>query len=222
MIDVLNLKQHNSGKDMIDINKINFEKMDGIIPAIVQDYYSMEILTIGFMNKEALEKTLSERLVIFYSRSKKTLWTKGEASGNYLSVVECVVDCDNDSLLIYAKSHGPTCHNGDISCFKADNLPPFLQFHKMIEVINDRYKNPKDNSYITKIANEGTKRIAQKVGEEGVEVALAAVDGDDNELANEATDLLFHLFVLLRDKQLNFEEITNIIKDRMNKLVNNS
>jgi phosphoribosyl-ATP pyrophosphohydrolase/phosphoribosyl-AMP cyclohydrolase len=197
------------------LEKINFDKLGGLIPACIQDYATMQILMIGFMNKEALERTLVTKQVTFFSRSKNRLWTKGETSGNYLAVISYCLDCDNDALLIYAKASGPTCHTGDVSCFNTALEPPLYSLAKMIATIEDRYHYPQNNSYTNKLFTAGTKRIAQKVGEEGVEVALAAVSDDNEELANETADLLFHLFVLLKNKKLDFSTITNILQKRM-------
>ncbi len=200
---------------MLNIQDINFDKLGGLIPVCVQDYASLQILMVGFMNQEALQCTLDTGFVTFYSRSKNRLWTKGETSDNFLSVVRYSLDCDNDSLLIFAKAAGPTCHTGDISCFTTKDMPSQFWLSKLIEIIEDREKNPQLNSYTTKLFQEGTKRIAQKVGEEGVEVALAAVCGDDEELANEVVDLLFHLFVLLKSKNMDLEKIWDVLRERM-------
>jgi phosphoribosyl-AMP cyclohydrolase / phosphoribosyl-ATP pyrophosphohydrolase len=202
---------------MLDIEKINFAKMHGLIPVCVQDFYSMQVLMQGFMNQEALEKTLMTKKVTFFSRSKNRLWTKGETSGNYLTVVDCSTDCDNDALLIYVIAHGPTCHTGDVSCFKTDAAPPFLQLAKLAAIVKERYQHPQADSYTAKLFREGTKRIAQKVGEEGLEVALAAILDDKSELANEVADLLYHLFVLLQEKNLTFTAICKVLEERMKK-----
>ena len=198
----------------INIDQINFDKLGGLIPAVVQDCESMQILMVGFMNREAIEQTIKAKRVTFFSRSKGRIWVKGEASGNYLSLINLALDCDNDSLLIYAKPTGPTCHKGDMSCFKTEQ--PTIS--KLIKIIDSRYENPQENSYVTKLFSEGTKRIAQKVGEEGVEVALAAAVGDNEELANETADLLFHLLVLLRQQGLDFSVITDVLEKRIGKI----
>jgi phosphoribosyl-ATP pyrophosphohydrolase/phosphoribosyl-AMP cyclohydrolase len=202
---------------MIDVNTINFNKQAGLIPVCVQDYTSMQVLMMAFMNKEALEQSLLTKKVTFWSRTKQRLWTKGETSGNYLLVVDVLMDCDNDALLIYVTPVGPTCHTGKDSCFNLDQASSLNCLEKLIKLIENRHEYPQENSYTTNLFNEGTKRIAQKVGEEGLEVAIAAVAGDDEELANESADLLYHLFVLLKQKELKFSAVTNILQDRMQK-----
>lgn len=200
---------------MLDTSQINFDKLNGLIPVCVQDHASMQLLMLGFMNKQALEQTLATQKVTFWSRSKKRLWVKGETSGNYLHVISLSLDCDHDSLLIYAKSAGPTCHTGDTSCFKTSYTPALYCLAKLDSVIENRYLHPVDGSYTTQLFQQGTKRIAQKVGEEGVEVALAAVAGTKNELADEVADLLFHLLVLLKNQQLPFDAIMKVLQTRM-------
>ncbi|GAB7140254.1 bifunctional phosphoribosyl-AMP cyclohydrolase/phosphoribosyl-ATP diphosphatase HisIE [Deferribacterales bacterium RsTz2092] len=199
----------------LDFSKLDFDKLGGLIPACVQDYKSMRLLMVGFMNRDALEKTLATGLVCFWSRDRKCLWTKGETSGNTLSVKDMVVDCDNDTLLIFAKAAGPTCHTGAESCFDSDELPAVYWLSKLEKIIEGRHKDAPEGSYTVKLFEDGVKRIAQKVGEEGVETALAATCGDNEELANEAADLLFHLLVLLRSKNMELSAVTDVLKDRM-------
>lgn len=204
---------------MLDIDKINFHKLNGLIPACVQDHETLQVLMIGFMNRQALEQTIATGKVTFWSRSKNRLWVKGETSGNFLSVIDCVIDCDDDSLLVYAKPHGPTCHKGTASCFQAEDadIPTLCTLIKLNNVIDDRHQHPKSGSYTTQLFQSGTKRIAQKVGEEGVEVALAAVAETHYELANEAADLLFHLLVLLKHKNLDLKTVAHILENRARK-----
>lgn len=193
---------------------LNFDKLNGLIPACVQDYQSMQVLMIGFMNQAALEQTLATGRVTFFSRSKDRLWTKGETSGHYLSVIECVGDCDQDSVLILATPAGPTCHTGETSCFNLQSTPPLDELNRLLTVIDDRYQFRPADSYATSLFNQGTQRIAQKVGEEGVEVALAAVSGDPSALANETADLLFHLLILLKNNQVDLAQVMEVLAAR--------
>ena len=170
---------------------------------------------LGYMNEEAFEKTKSEERVTFYSRSKERLWTKGESSGNFLDVKSIHVDCDNDTILIIATPSGPTCHTGDVSCFH-DDLPEDIRFLGSLQKIIDQRisEGDEESSYTAKLVSAGTKRIAQKVGEEGVEVSLAAVSGDNEELLNESADLLYHLEVLLKSKELSLQDVAAVLYDR--------
>lgn len=200
---------------MINLDQINFEKLDGLIPVCIQDNLSFQILMIGFMNREALEITIQTKRVTFWSRTKNRLWIKGETSGNYLEVINIYLDCDNDSVLIFAKANGPTCHTGLTSCFGEIEQKPLLVINELIKTIEDRFNNPKLDSYTTKLFAEGIKRIAQKVGEEGLEVALAAVCEDKKELSSEIADLIFHLLVLMKKLEVNFKDISKVLKYRM-------
>jgi phosphoribosyl-AMP cyclohydrolase / phosphoribosyl-ATP pyrophosphohydrolase len=191
-----------------EINSLDWSKSDGLLPAIVQDARSATVLMLGYMNREALRKTLAEQKVTFFSRSKQRLWTKGETSGNFLNVVSVQADCDNDTLLITALPDGPTCHTGTDSCFgevetDARNVS-FLT--KLEDVIAQRVRERPDGSYTARIWAEGPNRIAQKVGEEGVEVALAAVTQPDDRLIGESADLLFHLALLLKSRNLSLRD----------------
>lgn len=197
----------------INLENVNFSKLQGLIPVCIQDQDTMQVLMVGFMNQEALEETIYTRKVTFYSRTKNKLWIKGETSGNFLEVINIQVDCDQDSLLIYARPVGPTCHTGSISCFNDDQLPPLYWLAYLIEVIKVR-QHEGETSYTSKLMASGIKRIAQKVGEEGVEVALAAVANQDEELTNECVDLFYHLFVLLQSKQIPLADIARIIRSR--------
>jgi phosphoribosyl-ATP pyrophosphohydrolase/phosphoribosyl-AMP cyclohydrolase len=193
-----------------------WEKMGGMIPAIVQDPLDGRVLMQGFMNKEALDTTLESGKVTFWSRSQNKLWTKGETSGNTLDLVEIHVDCDRDCLLVHARPEGPTCHLGTDSCFDGQGkVSPELAFLAELEcVIAERDKTRPKGSYTTTLFEFGVKRIAQKVGEEGVETALAATAGDDEELVNESADLIYHLLVLLRSRKLDLSSIIEVLRQR--------
>lgn len=201
---------------MIDIEKLNFQKLNGIIPAVIVDASTDKVVMLGFMNKEALNKTLETRLVTFFSRTKNSLWTKGETSGNYLNLVDIKIDCDNDSLLIYANPQGPTCHTGNYSCFnvKKDSIK-FLE--ELFELIKKRKIELPENSYTTKLFNQGENRIIQKVGEEAIETVIAAKNNDKVEIINEVSDLIYHLFVLLSEKEIELTEIVANLENRHNK-----
>jgi len=193
-----------------------WEKMGGLIPAIVQDSFDGRVLMQGYMNQEALDATLESGKVTFWSRSQNKLWTKGETSGNTLDLVEIHVDCDRDCLLVRARPEGPTCHLGTDTCFDSeDRVTPDLAFLAELErVITERDKQRPKGSYTTTLFESGVKRIAQKVGEEGVETALAAATGDDDELLNESADLIYHLLVLLRSRNLELEALIAVLKTR--------
>jgi phosphoribosyl-ATP pyrophosphohydrolase/phosphoribosyl-AMP cyclohydrolase len=177
---------------------IDFEKTDGLVPVIIQDVQTLEVLMLGYMNQEAWTKTQAEGKVTFYSRSKSRLWTKGEESGNFLYVKEMHIDCDNDTILIKATPVGPTCHTGSRSCFKTNFNQNFI--FELEKIIGDRYDNPTEESYVNKLRKKGLNKIAQKVGEEGVETVIAALNETDVDFVNESSDLVFHLLVLLREK----------------------
>jgi phosphoribosyl-ATP pyrophosphohydrolase/phosphoribosyl-AMP cyclohydrolase len=191
---------------------MNFNKADGLIPVIIQDEQTLEVLMLGYMNREAYNKTVNENRVTFFSRSKNRLWTKGETSGNYLHVKNMHIDCDNDTLLIKVKANGPTCHTGSRSCFKTDYNQNFIL--KLEEIIADRYINPKEGSYVNRLRRKGLTKIAQKVGEEAVETVIAALQETETDLINESSDLVFHLLVLLREKGLNLEVIAKNLEER--------
>lgn len=197
-----------------NINALAWDKMNGMLPVIVQHYYSGAILMQGYMNQEALEKTLDGRLVTFYSRSKERLWTKGEASGNTLTLVRVCGDCDFDSLIAFVEPAGPTCHTGADSCWFEDSQPELGFMADLENVIKERAQASPDESYTAQLMQKGIKRIAQKVGEEGVETALAAAVGDIEELKNESADLLFHLLVLLNASGVEFNEVIQTLKKR--------
>jgi len=191
---------------------IDFNKADGLVPVIIQDEQTLEVLMLGYMDQGAYNKTLSENIVTFFSRSKNRLWTKGETSGNYLHVKNIHIDCDNDTLLIKVKADGPTCHTGSRSCFKTDYNRNFIL--KLEEIIDDRFVNPKEGSYVNKLRNKGLNKIAQKVGEEAVETVIAALNETETDLVNESSDLVFHLLVLLREKGLSLETIAKNLEER--------
>ena len=200
---------------------IGWEKVAGLTPAIIQDNSSGHDLTRGYMNDEALAKTLATEQVTFWSRTKNRLWTKGETSGNVLRLKSIKLDCDQDTLLIQVDPIGPTCHLNTTSCFDNDdntNAQPTLVFlHQLEQVLADRKGADPDSSYTASLYARGTKRISQKVGEEGVEVALAATSGDKAELVCESADLIYHLLVLLQDQNLALEDVINKLKQRHQK-----
>ena len=193
--------------------KLDWEKTGGLIPAIVQDAVSGRVLMLGYMNQEALSRTLETKKVTFFSRTKNRLWTKGETSGNFLHLVDIGTDCDNDTLLVLVKADGPPCHLGTTSCF--GSLEPEWQFLRDLELLlGSRRTADPSTSYTASLYARGTKRIAQKVGEEGVETALAATVHDREELKNEAADLVYHLLVLLQDQDLELADVIGILRDR--------
>ncbi|EAI9992254.1 bifunctional phosphoribosyl-AMP cyclohydrolase/phosphoribosyl-ATP diphosphatase HisIE [Campylobacter jejuni] len=195
--------------------KIAWQKVDNLLPVIIQDAKTCEVLMLGFMNNEALEKSLESGKVVFFSRTKQRLWMKGEESGNFLNIIDLSLDCDNDTLLILANPVGPTCHTGDISCFeKISKNADFVFLDRLEKLINARKNADENTSYTTKLFKSGTKRIAQKVGEEGVETALAAIVKDKEELICEAADLMYHLSVLLADANLSFSDVISKLKER--------
>jgi phosphoribosyl-ATP pyrophosphohydrolase/phosphoribosyl-AMP cyclohydrolase len=198
------------------IETIDWQKMDNLVPAIIQSAMDNTVLMLGYMNKESLEKTLEIKKVTFYSRSKNRLWTKGEVSGNFLKLVNISVDCDNDSILIKAIPHGPTCHTGSKSCFNEEsNANHFYILDKLEKLIAERKDKLPSGSYVSSLFNEGLPRIAQKVGEEGVEVVIAAMKADsEDELISESADLLFHLLVLLREKGVSFDSVCEKLVSR--------
>lgn len=194
--------------------KIDFEKGGGLVPAIVQDDCTEQVLMLGYMNAESLQKTRDTGLVTFYSRSRQTLWTKGETSGNTLSLSSLTIDCDHDTLLVRAKPNGPTCHEGTTSCF-GDEGPESLGFLGYLDtLIEDRKTANPDSSYTAKLLQGPLRRAAQKVGEEGVETALAAVAETDDKLVSESADLLYHMMVLLRTKNLEFSSVITELRSR--------
>ncbi len=196
---------------------LNFKKSpDGLIPVIIQDSATNKVLMLGYMNEEAFEKTKQEKRVTFFSRSKNRLWTKGEESGNFLDVNEVRIDCDQDTVLIKATPVGPVCHTGADTCFNELNTSnDFLL--KLETIINDRKNNPSDGSYTSSLFEKGINKIAQKVGEEAVELVIEAKDNDADLFKNEAADLLFHYLILLQAKGFNLSDITKILQIRNSK-----
>lgn len=192
---------------------IDFSKTNGLVPAIIQDYKTRQVLMLGYMNEEALQKTQRDNIVTFFSRSKNRLWTKGETSGNYLKVVSIKEDCDKDTLLIQVNPSGPTCHNGTTSCFADEAQLPFL--NQLEQVIEDRIANQNENSYVASLFQKGLNKIAQKVGEEAVELVIEAKDNNSDLFLNEAADLLFHYLLLLKAKGFGLADVENILKSRM-------
>nr|WP_115350938.1 bifunctional phosphoribosyl-AMP cyclohydrolase/phosphoribosyl-ATP diphosphatase HisIE [Proteus vulgaris] len=196
--------------------QLDWEKVDNLMPVIIQNAISGDVLMLGYMNREALDVTLKSRNITFYSRTKQRLWTKGETSGNFLKLVNIYPDCDNDTLLILANPIGPTCHNGTESCFApAQSQWGFL--YELENILRERKNASPDSSYTARLYASGTKRIAQKVGEEGVETALAATVNDREELRNEASDLLYHLMVLLQDQSLSLSDVIGCLQERHKK-----
>lgn len=196
--------------------KIDYKKYkDGLVPAIIQDVRSKNVLMLGFMDEAAYKKTIDTKKVTFYSRSKQRLWTKGEVSGNVLHFVDAVVDCDNDSLLIKVNPEGPTCHTGTDTCWGEENHANFGFLTELEGVIENRWNNMENSSsYIASLFREGINKVAQKVGEEAVEVVIEAKDNDDNLFLNESADLLFHYLVLLRAKGFSLDDVVKILEKR--------
>lgn len=195
----------------IDFNKNN----DGLVPAIIQDVTTKNVLMLGYMNEEAFIKTQTTKQVTFYSRSKKRLWTKGEESGNFLNLVDIKVDCDNDTLLIQANPNGPTCHKGTDTCWNEDNLQNFGFISQLEGIIENRRKNFKpEDSYVSYLFSKGINKMAQKVGEEAVEVVIEAKDSNNELFLNECADLLFHYLILLQAKGFKLNDVVEILKKR--------
>ncbi|MGJ0127253.1 bifunctional phosphoribosyl-AMP cyclohydrolase/phosphoribosyl-ATP diphosphatase HisIE [Pantoea sp. RHCKP32] len=192
---------------------LDWDKTGGMIPVIVQHNVSGEVLMHGYMNPAALNKTLAEGNVTFFSRTKNRLWTKGETSGHFLQVVSITPDCDNDTLLVLANPIGPTCHLGTTSCF-SPAAPEWTFLYQLEQLLASRKTADPESSYTARLYASGTKRIAQKVGEEGVETALAATVNDRHELTNEASDLVYHLMVLLQDQDLDFSAVIHNLRAR--------
>ncbi len=191
---------------------IDFKKGNGLVPVVVQDNNTLQVLMLGYMNEEAYQKTLESKLVTFYSRSKERLWTKGESSGNTLELVDVMIDCDQDTLLIKANPNGPTCHTGSMSCFKEETGKGFI--YELEQTINDRIDSNDPDSYTNKLFRRGINKVAQKVGEEAVEVVIESKDNDDNLFKNEAADLLYHFLILLKAKGVKLQDIEDVLKER--------
>jgi phosphoribosyl-AMP cyclohydrolase / phosphoribosyl-ATP pyrophosphohydrolase len=196
----------------ITMISIDFNKTQGLVPVIIQDYYTLQVLMAGYMNEEALKKTTEEGKVTFFSRSKNRLWTKGETSGNFLFVKEITTDCDNDALLIKADPSGPVCHTGKKSCFGAEASKGFI--YELEHIVNQKIDDDIQHSYTNKIYRKGINKVAQKVGEEAVELIIEAKDDNPDLFKNEAADLLYHLLILLKYKHLTFQDIEEVLKSR--------
>jgi phosphoribosyl-ATP pyrophosphohydrolase/phosphoribosyl-AMP cyclohydrolase len=190
----------------------DFSKGNGLIPAVIQDSNTLQVLMVGYMNEEAYEQTIREKKVTFFSRSKNRLWTKGETSGNWLFVVEIQTDCDNDAILIKARPAGPVCHTGSTSCFAEETAKGFI--YKLEQVINQRIDNNSTESYTNKLYKKGINKMAQKVGEEAVELVIESKDDNIDLFKNEAADLLYHLLILLKAKGIDFQSIEEVLKER--------
>lgn len=198
--------------------RIDWEKGNGLVPAIVQHAISGRVLMLGYMNSDALAKTQASKCVTFFSRSRQCLWTKGDTSGNKLHLDSIEIDCDGDTLLVNATPSGPTCHTGTASCFDQDKERPGFGFVGELEsIIRGRQENPAGESYTAQLLDEGIQRIAQKIGEEGVEVALAAVSENRDEIIGESADLVYHLLVMLRQQKLSFADVARQLEARHNK-----
>ena len=196
---------------------IDFEKMGGLVPAIIQDADTRQVLMLGFMNEEAYQKTLETKHVTFWSRTRNTLWTKGETSGNFLNLVSIKVDCDNDTLLVQAHPDGPTCHTGTDTCWGEDNVlqgSPLLFLGELQSFIEKRKQEMPEGSYTTSLFTKGINKIAQKVGEEALETVIEATNGTDEHLVYEASDLLYHLLVMLTEKGLRIEDVAGELQKR--------
>ncbi len=194
---------------------IDFDKMNGLVPAIIQDANTKNVLMLGFMNKEAYDKTVATGKVTFWSRSRNCLWTKGETSGNYLEMMNIQNDCDNDTLLVKAIPHGPTCHTGTDTCWGEENTDnPLLFIGELQDFIEKRHEEMPEGSYTTRLFNDGIKKIAQKVGEEALESVIEAVDGDNDKMVYEVADMMYHLLVMLTAKGLRIEDIANELAKR--------
>ena len=194
--------------------ELDFEKMNGLIPAIIQDNYTQKVLMLGFMNKEAYEKTMETGEVTFFSRTKNRLWTKGEESGNFLHVVSVKADCDNDTLLIMVHPEGPVCHKGTDTCWGDKNEQDIMFLKELQDFIDRRRQEMPEKSYTTSLFNSGVNKMAQKVGEEAVETILEACNGTDERLIYEGADLLYHLIVLLTYKGYRIEDLARELKER--------
>lgn len=192
--------------------KINYSKMNGLVPCIVQDAQTSRVLMLGFMNEDAYKKTIKDKRVTFYSRSKQRLWTKGETSGNFLEVVDILLDCDSDTLLVKANPKGPACHTGADTCF--NELNNDWSVSSLEAVIRERKNNPKEGSYTNSLFNSGINKVAQKVGEEAVELIIEAKDNNKDLFLNEAADLMYHYLVLLVAKGYSLSDVTTILKER--------
>ena len=193
---------------------LDFDKMNGLVPAIIQDAHTAKVLMLGFMNKEAYDKTIETGKVTFFSRTKNRLWTKGEESGNFLNLVSMKADCDNDTLLIQVEPVGPVCHTGTDTCWGEKNEEPVMSFKELQDLIDKRHKEMPEGSYTTSLFKSGVNKMAQKVGEEAVETIIEACNGTDDRLIYEGSDLLYHLIVLLTSKGYRIEDLARELIER--------
>jgi phosphoribosyl-ATP pyrophosphohydrolase/phosphoribosyl-AMP cyclohydrolase len=196
------------------MSAIDFEKGQGLVPVIIQNYQTQKVLMLGFMNQEAYEKTIREKIVTFYSRSKNRLWTKGETSGNFLEVISISIDCDQDTLLIQVKPKGPTCHTGSVSCFGNETPSHFV--YELEKIIQDRIDSKAEKSYTYELFQRGINKVAQKLGEEAVELIIEAKDNQDDLFLNEAADLLYHYLILLKAKNYQLSDVEEVLRNRQN------
>lgn len=194
--------------------KIKYDKNTGLIPAIIQDAKTNKVLMLGYMNEEAYQQTLESKLVTFFSRSKNRLWVKGEESKNYLNLVDLELDCDQDTLLIKVKPEGPTCHTGTDTCWKEKNKQSYGFLTQLESVIRDRHNNPSEKSYVRSLFTKGINKIAQKVGEEAVELIIESKDNNEELFLNEGADLLFHYLILLQAKGYKLQDIVEVLANR--------
>ncbi len=198
----------------MDVNAFDWDKGDGLLPAVIQDSENLRILMLGYMNKEALAQTIETKRATFFSRSKQRIWTKGETSGNFLDLVSLEIDCDKDTILVQAKPRGPACHLNKETCFNDESGDAVLFLKTLSEIIKQRNQDRPDDSYTTKLFKDGKSRIAQKVGEESVELVLACMKEDKQEILSEAADLVFHIMVLLENAELNISEVCDVLSVR--------
>jgi phosphoribosyl-ATP pyrophosphohydrolase/phosphoribosyl-AMP cyclohydrolase len=194
--------------------EVNFDKNNGLVPAIIQDATTKQVLMLGYMNEASLQKTLDTQRVTFYSRSRQELWTKGETSGNYLNLVSIEPDCDQDTLLVQVNPTGPVCHLGTDSCWGEENKQQYGFLTQLEDIITDRIENPSEASYTSRLVRKGINKVAQKVGEEAVEVVIEAKDNDDNLFLNESADLLYHYLILLQAKGYKLQDVANVLEGR--------
>jgi len=197
---------------MINVGTLRFDKLDGITPCIVQDARTNKVLMLGFMNAEALQRTLAEKRVTFFSRTRKRLWTKGETSGNYLELVDINADCDQDTLLVKVNPHGPTCHTGSDTCFNEANTARGLDF--LEDIIADRKANPVKGSYTNSLFDAGINKIAQKVGEEAVELVIESKDNNRDLFLAESADLIYHFLILLAARNVKLDDVVEVLAKR--------
>ncbi len=197
---------------IIIMEKIDYSKGNGLVPVVIQDYNTLQVLMVGYMNEEALNKTIEEKKVTFFSRSRNRLWTKGETSGNWLYVSEIISDCDNDSVLIKVSPAGPVCHTGSTSCFGEETAKGFI--YELGSIINSRIDQNAEGSYTNRLFRKGINKVAQKVGEEAVELVIESKDNNNELFMNEAADLLYHLLILLRAKGISLQDVEEVLKKR--------